>query len=76
MRPPPELRSGIGLQSLRHIRQDVGHDRERGDAFPEILKIDFVERVGVGVVKVEVMFADSLKAEPGNASIMSWTFTS
>src|SRR5215467_6021007 len=39
----------------RHVGQNVTHHGERGDILAKILGIDFVERVGFGVVPVEVM---------------------
>ena len=37
-----------------HVCQDVRHQRDRRDGCLHVLRIDFVQRVGVGVVVVEI----------------------
>ena len=56
-------------ERTRHVGKHVAHDPEHRDGSTEILQVDFVERVRLGMVPVEVVLADRTEREPGNTII-------
>ena len=57
----------VAGEFLRHVGENVGHHRKRGDVLAELYGIDLVERVSFGVVPVEVVGRGRHLAEAGNA---------
>ena len=55
------------VQPLGHLRQHIAENRHGGHGLTEVLGVHLVERVGLGVMPVEVALGDGEQSEAGDA---------